>query len=254
MAEKRGGLSIAQGLRTTVEVQLGGAWYEVDGVGSMSYTAGQRGEAQVQGFQGNRALLGDIPVTAVTFPITAYMPNDWVWGQIYAAYVANSNLQWRVTTPEDVLFKTSAGTITAEISTVGVLSLPKPADAAASGNAAAITAVSKLNGGSGHANFGGSGIQRNSVIKFGSVKHTIRQIDIDADGKVTAGGVIVRPFPSPAQAAGVYSVVLPSIQIGPFDGKVRATNSMEIGSDEGSVLASTLEITPSGLLPRGVIA
>ena len=233
MAEKRGGLSVVPGLRTTLEVRLGDDWHEVDGVGSMSYTAGARGEAQVQAFQGSRALLGDIPATSVSFPIIAYLPNDWVWGEIYAGYLVNSNFQWQVTTPEDNLFP-------------GVKDGVSPAGVTASILAA--TGVVDLMGEG--ADFGGADIQRNAVIRIaGADDHTIRSIDVV--GEVATASVL--PVPAGNVDAGVYSVVLPSIRVGPFSARVRSTNSMEIGSDEGSVLASSLEILPPGSLPRGVI-
>ena len=103
--------------------------------------------------------------------------------------------------------------------------------------------------------FAGSDIQRNAVIKVGANNYTIRSIEVHADtGALTK--VTVKPGPAVAVggADGVlFSVVLPSIRVGPFGARVRETNSMEIGSDEGSVLASSLVILPSGPLPRGVI-
>ena len=232
MAEKRGGLSVVPGLRTILEVQLEGAWYEVDGVGSMSYTAGARGEAQVQAFQGSRALLGDIPATSVSFPIIAYLPNDWVWGEIYAGYLVNSNFRWQVTTPEDKLFPSGDTAVSPAGVTVAIEADNGEVTPAGAG-----------------ADFGGADIQRNAVIRIAGANYTIRSIDVDAAGVATAS---VFPHPD-MDVAGVYSVVLPSIRVGPFSARVRSTNSMEIGSDEGSVLASSLEILPPGTLPRGVI-
>lgn len=233
MAEKRGGLSVIQGLRTVLEVQIGADWHEVDGVGSMSYTAGERGEAQVNAWQGSRSLLGPIPATAVSFPITAYMPGDWVWGQLYDAWINNTNLQFRVTTPEDKLFPSGDAAMSGARVTAAI---------------AMATGIVTLAGEG--ADFTGEDIQRGAVIKIGEGRYSVRSIDLDDNGGVNQ--IIVRPFPANDVAAAQYSVVLPSVRIA-FGARVRQTNSMEIGADEGSVLASTLSLQPAGPLPRGQI-
>ena len=228
MAEKRGGFAYIPGLRTVLSYSTDGGvtYYEVPGIGSMSAPAGERPESDLNAFEGAASIGGEIPITDVTFPVTAYNPHDQSWIDIVDAWKANDAVQFRVQTPaEEALFGPSAAGKTAAI--------------------AMNTGIVTFAGQGGHADFTDPLYQRGHAIKIANELYPISSIDVNGNVVV----VKVRPYPAANVVAAVYSVVRPQLGMD-FGARVKNANSMEIGSDAGSVIGSNLVIKPAGLLPQ----
>ena len=70
MAEKRSGLNLFPGARTTVAIVLANETIEIPGVETISYEAGAKESTTINAFQGSATNLGDAPIESVTLTLS----------------------------------------------------------------------------------------------------------------------------------------------------------------------------------------
>lgn len=251
MAQKRGGFTAVPGRRSVVEIEDGANWREIPGITSFSYVPGERPSTDAAVLEGERSVLGAIPVTDFTFPVGGYTPNSRVWTILRDSYENDTIVNLRITTPKITVFAAAASdpaTVALAAST-GIITL-----AVATGAGTNKQPVPDL---------GEDRFQRGMVFQVkGSgatiggktVKDFVIEY-IDATNPATASyafpvledGTIAQPSAAnnPALAADSFDIVVPSLRW-ETGGTVKQFGGFEGGSEEGNILSSTLVFTPTG--------
>lgn len=238
MAQKRGGFTAVPGRRSSVAIQDGAAYREIPGVTSFAYTAGERASTDANVLEGERSVLGAIPVTDFNFPVGGYTPLARPWTMLRDSYENDRVLTFSIITPEvKVWEKAAADPATAALAELVV------------GAFGSVATFARANQGPQPPDFKLDLYQRGMVLKIGANNYVIEHIDdsgavsvlkIGADGRVL--GTVAD---NPAVAAAAFDIVVPSLEW-TFGGTVKQFGGFEGGSDEGNILSSTLVVTPSG--------
>lgn len=224
MAEKRGGLAGRVGRRVTVEYSKNGTeWNEIPGLSNFNIAEGEAPSDTTAAFEGSFSTLGEAPIGDVTFTVVSYLPNHQAWRDIKAAKDNGDNLQFRITTPERTVFGPTTGGNTAAVADTGIVTIAGDDEA-----------------------WEGSIIQRGMALEIGNAKYTIASIDLAADGSLNEVKVNEDDRPGSDVAAGVYSVLLPSLRWGPFAAGIKQTGASEGGVD--TAIGSNLVVTPAAPL------
>ena len=250
MAEKRGGLFAAPGLRTTVEVSEDGVNYtEVPGCNQADHAPGSREANTIQAFEGTTSVLGSLTIEPVTFAVSAYQPHMPAYRIIDEAFRNSQILNWRIRTPASRYRGPTPAGDTAQI----VETTP---------NAGPIGGVT-LALDSAKRYVEGAAVQRGHVLRLdpagAAILFVIASIDVNSDGQLTdfvpASGTlglrVARQDGSDVDdvAAAVYELWRPGIQVA-FAGEVETPPGFSVGASASTPLSATVTVRPTAPLPR----
>ena len=210
------------------EVSNDGAdWAELPYVGDISVSGGEAPETDIVTLRAIGKIAGRTRPPTLSVQIPSLFPNHPAVKVVRLAQSGGDPIQIRLTTPERELFAAAADVM------------------------AAIAA-------DGEVTFSGSGTKPNFkegspfgvgyVIRIGSNSHTISTISESTDGTITVT-VDTRAVVAAAQ----FSIVAPSLRLGPIIGRVRSgpTNNFNLTTE--GVLEGTLEVSLGAALGEWAI-
>ena len=90
--------TLLPGVNSTVEVQIGGVWYDVPGTADFSASGGEAPETDIRTYAGTGKATGFAGVPTVSIAVPLYVPTHETWVLLRAN--AGTQLPWRVTSPE----------------------------------------------------------------------------------------------------------------------------------------------------------
>ena len=210
-----------------LEVKVAGSWTKVPGASGWTESGGAAPERDIVAFEGVSSRSGRVRPPSIEIAVTAYLPYHASWQAIRAAALAKTPMEFRITTPEEVLFeeKRTSGGPQLAISN-GALTVSSADDFPdltelqyADGIVLQITPGRKANG-----------YVLTALAKSSATATAFKSADATVN-----------------EAAAPYRILIPSLRRGPFTALILNADLVTLQS-EGE-MASSLTLKPFNFLP-----
>ena len=219
------GLVIISAINSTLEISVdgGSTYFELPFAGDIEASGGEAPTSEVATFKRVGTTVGHDRVPSLGVTIPSYIPQHSSWRKLAAENKASNPVNVRITTLERLLASSGAGN-TAAIAAAGTVTLA-PTVVASPGHSI-----------DWRTDIYGVGLG----IKSGAAVYTVDTIS-------AAGVLTVDPAPSGAVAAAIYSVVGPSLRLGPILARIVGLAQFSMPAE--GALNKTVTIQPLTQLP-----
>ena len=217
------GLTIISSINSSLEFSTDGGttWKELPFAGDIEASGGEAPTSEVATFKRVGTTVGHDRVPSLEVTVPAYIPHHSSWRNLAAEGKAGNPVNVRITTRERLLAASGMGN-TAALATTGIVTLSPTV-------------------------IGGHSIDWRSDLygvglglKYAAAVYTVDTISL-------AGVLTVDPAPAAAVAAAVYSVVGPSLRLGPILARIVGLAQFSMPAE--GALNKSVTIQPLGQLP-----